>query len=119
MPNGRSKSIDWDKVVVAPVPKLTGQKFDSGKLPIFRGVYKYFSRALRRIAAVSLMGYEKYGEWGGWAKVPDASERYADALLRHLSAYTTGEKIDPESGLSHLAHAAWNALAILELDEMK
>ncbi len=93
------------------------QKKDAGKLPIFRGVYQYFSRALLSVAAVSLMGFNKYGAWGGWRKVPDAKARYSDALLRHLAADAQGERLDPESGLPHLAHAAWNALAILELDQ--
>ena len=30
--------------------------------------------------------------------------------------YFNGEKTDDESGLSHLAHLAWNALAILEIE---
>jgi hypothetical protein len=35
--------------------------------------------------------------------------------MRHLLAQAAGEINDPESGLPHAAHAAWNALAVLEL----
>jgi hypothetical protein len=36
-----------------------------------------------------------------------------DALQRHLMAFWGGEANDPESGLPHLAHAAWHCLALL------
>ena len=49
-------------------------------------------------------------------KVKDAYPRYFDALYRHLNKHAQGELIDDESGLSHLTHAAWNMLAILELE---
>jgi hypothetical protein len=111
----RSQSCSIDRAPAGD--PIHAQKKDAGKLPIFRGVYKYFSRALRSVAAVSFFGFQKYGKWGGWRKVPEARERYFDALLRHLACDAEGEKIDPESGLPHLAHAAWNALAILELDQ--
>ena len=90
-------------------------KFDKNKPPMYRGLFKYFPKALVGIAQVSDYGFKKYGSWGGWRNVPDARERYMDALLRHLTKHAEGETIDPESGLTHLAHAAWNALAIFEL----
>lgn len=36
-----------------------------------------------------------------------------DALQRHLGAWWDGEDNDPESGLSHLAHAGWHVLALI------
>ena len=36
-----------------------------------------------------------------------------------LIKYCTGQRIDEESGLSHLAHIAWNALALLEFEVEK
>ncbi len=35
------------------------------------------------------------------------------ALYRHVSAFVRGEERDPESGLHHLAHAAWHCLSLL------
>lgn len=41
---------------------------------------------------------------------------YVGAILRHLSAWNDGEDLDPESGLSHIAHVA--ACADILLDTM-
>lgn len=54
-------------------------------------------------------------------RVPCDNWRYGDpmtyenALLRHTLAILGGERTDPESGLPHLAHIAWNAMAALVL----
>ena len=34
------------------------------------------------------------------------------AMLRHIHAFWRGEDNDPESGLSHLAHAAWHCMVL-------
>jgi hypothetical protein len=89
-------------------------KYDGGKSPIFRGAVGYFPRALGEVAAVSAFGATKYA-WKGWEGVPQGFERYSDALVRHLASEGKGELEDRDSGLLHAAHAAWNALARLEL----
>ena len=89
-------------------------KYDAGKSPIFRGALDYFPRALGAVADVSLFGATKYA-WKGWQNVDDGFERYSDALVRHLTAPAQGDFFDRDSGLLHEAHAAWNALARLEL----
>jgi hypothetical protein len=94
---------------------MSNKKFDEGKPPMLRGVLHSFPRALEAVAFVSQYGLKKYGRddnsWHGWKLVPDGQDRYADALVRHLAAHG----YDEESGLLHAAHAAWNALAVLEL----
>jgi len=35
-------------------------------------------------------------------------------LKGHLWSWWAGEDADPETSLNHLAHAAWNCLALLE-----
>jgi hypothetical protein len=42
-------------------------------------------------------------------------DRYYAAALRHLPAWRGGEELDPESGLTHLAHALANAAFLMEL----
>lgn len=90
-----------------------GVKHDKDKLKP-RLVMQDMARALQAVAAVATYGAHKYTE-GGWLDVPDGRDRYTDALYRHLLADNIGV-YDHESGLLHLAHAAWNALAILELE---
>lgn len=71
--------------------------------------------AIEEIVKVYTMGAEKYAD-DAWKTIPDAHRRYLAALFRHVAAYERGERLDKESGYSHLAHAAWNAIAILWLD---
>ena len=59
---------------------------------------------------VFTMGAKKYGR-DNWKSGTDWHEFYGSAL-RHLFAFWKGEDNDPESGLSHLAHAIWNIGAI-------
>lgn len=89
-------------------------KYDAGKAPIYRGGLAYFPRAIAAVASVSAFGASKYA-WKGWESVDDGYNRYSDALVRHLGYEAEGEDLDPDSGLPHAAHAAWNALARLEL----
>ena len=91
-----------------------GVKLDSGK-PRMSLLFHGFPRALTEVARVATFGAEKYTD-NGWVSVPDGETRYTDAMYRHLLAEAQGETHDiKESGLRHAAHAAWNALARLEL----
>ncbi len=40
-----------------------------------------------------------------------------DAMLRHILLFASGETNDPESGLNHMGHAAWHALALVSFSE--
>lgn len=69
---------------------------------------------LMKVAEVLTFGANKYGDhnWRGgfnWS-------RLYDAALRHILAHQNGEDVDPESGLSHLAHAACNLMFLLEFE---
>jgi hypothetical protein len=88
-----------------------GAKADEGKPEA--ALLLDFSRALMAVAEVSTFGAKKYTR-GGWQTVEDADHRYTSALLRHMFK-AEQEDHDEESGLLHRAHAAWNALATLEL----
>lgn len=67
--------------------------------------------ALLEVSKVLALGASKYGD-DNWRLVEPVS-RYEAALLRHLAAHKMGEVNDLESGLSHLAHVACNALFLL------
>jgi hypothetical protein len=92
---------------------VPGAKDDKGK-PM-AGVLLDFSRALQIVVDVGTYGAKKYTR-AGWATVPEGSQRYLDAMMRHLLAMDVDpDGLDKETGLPHLAHVAWNALAVLEL----
>ena len=57
------------------------------------------------------MGAIKY-EGRNWEKGIYFS-RIIAAIFRHLISWILGETKDKESGLHHLAHAAWGCLAIV------
>jgi len=86
-------------------------KFDGGKPPmeLLSGV------ALSKTAQVMGFGARKYSA-NAWRAGMDWS-RILDAALRHIMAFSDGEDEDPESGLSHMAHAACNIMFILEYEE--
>lgn len=67
--------------------------------------------AIKQIAEVYTMGAKKYAD-RNWEKGIKWGRIYA-AAQRHLHAFWDGEDNDPESGLCHLAHAAWGILALL------
>lgn len=71
-------------------------------------------RALNEVARVHTFGAAKYGSDNWRLGVP--YRRLVGSLLRHLYAWLLDERCDAESGLHHLAHAAWNLLALLEFD---
>lgn len=90
-----------------------GAKLDGGKVRLGL-VLHGFPRALMVVGEIGTYGAGKYSD-NGWMQVPDGESRYTDAMYRHLMAEAAGEATDRESGLLHAAHAAWNALARLEL----
>jgi hypothetical protein len=94
--------------------ELPGMKEDHGK-PRTDLLIMDFPRALEAVAVVAGFGTQKY-EDHNWLKVENGYKRYLAADLRHKLKHTQGEQVDTDSGLLHLAHAAWNALAVLELE---
>lgn len=79
---------------------VEGRKDDDGKR-----LWSLVSwSSMEEIVKVLEYGAKKYAP-ENWRHVPDAKERYKNALLRHVIAWASGETNDPETGLSHLAHA--------------
>src|SRR6478736_6527179 len=94
-----------------------GMKYDGGK-PRMDLLLSGCPNALEQVSQILTFGAQKYAAHS-WQTVPQGEDRYLAALLRHLTAHSKGEVNDPESGMSHLAHAACNALFILELEARK
>lgn len=86
-------------------------KFDSGK----PGMNLLSREALEQIALVMDFGKQKY-DAHNWRKGFQWS-RPLSAAMRHIMAFNDGEDKDPESGLSHLAHAACCIMFLLEFEK--
>ena len=67
---------------------------------------------VKEIVKVYHFGAKKYAP-NSWQNLPNGYERYKAAMIRHLVAFEEGETNDNESGLNHIAHMAWNAIAML------
>lgn len=85
-----------------------GLKYDDGKLrwdllPL---------DVVEKLVEIYEFGANKYGE-NNWRTIENGYKRCRAAMFRHLTAYDKGEHVDSESGKSHLAHAAWNALSMV------
>lgn len=89
-----------------------GRKFDAGKLDYTLVPFE----ALDEIVKVLMFGAQKY-ERENWRHVDNAMQRYAAAAFRHLTAYSKGEANDPETGVSHLAHAGCCILFMLGVEK--
>ena len=99
------------KTVVGQTPTGTALKFDDGKLPF----HLLSTEAMNQTAAVLAFGAEKYAEHN-WRK-GFVWSRPLSAAMRHITAFNAGEDKDPESGLSHLAHAACCIMFLLEFEK--
>ena len=86
-----------------------GLKFDDGKQPWHLLPWN----AVNEVVKVLKMGAEKYGD-NNWQKLGHFEVRYFAAAMRHLYAWNADCRMDGESGLSHLAHAAGCILFMLE-----
>jgi Domain of unknown function (DUF5664) len=110
-----------------PIPGNGAQKFDNDKLPVMRGVFLRFPRAMYELARVSKTGTTKYSvpiSDMQYLNVADGHGRYTDALGRHLLDEAINGPMNTEKGgalppggakLLHAAQAAWDALARLEI----
>ena len=108
-------------VDTASIPDETAQKikeqlgsalkFDQDKLPL----HLLSTEAMNQTAAVLKFGAQKYAEHN-WRK-GFAWSRPLSAAMRHITAFNNGEDKDPESGLSHLAHAACCIMFLLEFEK--
>lgn len=93
--------------------ELKGVKFDKEKVDMDL-LTPY---GLEKVAQVMTYGKQKYGanNWRGGI----AYSRLLAATMRHLNAYRKGQSLDPETGISHIAHAACNLFMLMEFEETR
>jgi hypothetical protein len=89
-----------------------GRKYDTGKPDYTLLPWD----AVEEVVRVLDFGAKKYAR-DNWKHVDNAETRYLAAAFRHLAAYARGERCDPETSISHLAHAACCVLFLLSLEK--
>lgn len=70
-----------------------------------------------QVVQVYTYGTIKYDDDNWWKGMP--WKKVIGPMLRHIWKWLRGEKYDNESGLHHLAHAAWQCLALMEYERNK
>ena len=91
-------------------PLSGGEKFDYGK-PRLDLLDAYAIEQLARVLSFGAQKYAAHNWRGGITK-----GRLMAAALRHLFAYLGGQDTDPETGLSHVAHAMCCCMFLLGLE---
>lgn len=86
--------------------KTGGQK--GQKLPQLSAIDPIALLELAKVAGYGARKYARYNYLNGYDW-----HLNMDALQRHTLDFWTGEDVDSESELPHMAHAAWHALALL------
>lgn len=95
-----------------PTPDMGAMKFDTQKARMdLLDPY-----AIEQLSLVLTFGAQKYAAHN-WRKGLSYCRLIA-AALRHLFAYLMGEDKDPESGLSHVAHAMCCCMFLLGMTQM-
>lgn len=74
-----------------------------------------FDNALEALAKVMSQGGVKY-EHRNWLKGGKPDAEYLNSAMRHLLSFEQGEFYDQDTGCAHIAHVAWNMLALLRLN---
>lgn len=69
---------------------------------------------LAKVAGYGTAKYERYNFLRGYLW-----SLSFDAMMRHALAFWGGEDNDPESGLPHMAHVGWHAMAMVAFGQRK
>ena len=72
--------------------------------------------ASKEIIKVFKFGEQKYARGNYMNGEGLAYSRVLNSLLRHVYSFMEGEDLDPETGISHLAHAGCNIYMLLTFE---
>lgn len=113
----RGRRVNEVDLALQASPPPSGLKHDGGK-PRWSLLMRGCADALQAVVRVLTFGAQKYAD-DSWQGVQNGQQRYRDALYRHMNAIERGELVDDESGESHWAHVATNALFLYELHKQE
>lgn len=101
MTDKETVNADWNEQKKEP-----GLRFDAGKRR-----WDLVPGEIEQVVDVYTFGARKYADRNWEAGM--SWGRVFGSLLRHAWAFWRRETYDRESGLHHMAHCAWNAIALL------
>lgn len=90
-------------------PAEKAQTYDDGKPPLAN----LPPAGIAAVARVQAYGHRKYKDFNNYRRGMEVS-RQLSCAMRHIMAYMDGESLDPESGETHLAHAACRLLFVIQ-----
>lgn len=108
------KEVDWSQTETLGMyrPDLNTRKLGKVRMEL---VDTGFPNAMYAIAQVMTWAAENKGyKPNDWKNLPDSFMAFTGSTGRHRVKRLKGEELDDESGLLHLAHEAFNILALLE-----
>lgn len=92
---------------------MSALRFNDGKPKV--AYILEFPNAIKAVTKVMEFGSNKY-EDGNWKKGGKPDSEYLNSMMRHLLSWLQGNTYDDDSECSHLGHAIWNLMALLELN---
>ena len=108
---GQMKIYQRSKEEEEQMGQSTAGRFSEGKIR-FDLVAPW---SMDQIAQVYTYGTIKYDD-DNWWKGLKWKKDVLGCIFRHVWKWVRGEMWDDESGLHHLAHAAWNCIALMEYE---
>jgi len=105
------KNYERNEDEEAKMGQPTAGRFNEGKIR-----YDLIAPwSLEQLARVYTYGTIKYDDDNWWKGLKWKAEVFG-CITRHIWKWMRGEKCDDESGLHHLAHAAWNCFTLMEYE---
>ena len=116
----RAEWDTWERISMSP-PAPTEAKFHPNDPKGAAGAKKapmwlLPPYALQQTAWVHKLGASKYQPYN-WRDTGVCATTYISAIMRHLDAWRDGEDIDPESGVTHLAHIAASCNILMDANK--
>lgn len=112
-PDDRSIDERMTAALKADLPDNNPKTLYGLKKPPMHLIPKPFLIILSKVMG---LGAKKYGPYN-WRSNKVAASVYLGAAERHIASWADGESNDPESGVSHLAHAAACIAILLDAQE--
>lgn len=101
-------TLEQMRDAVQPGPPAGMLRYNTGKGrgTLIPASFTRYTTAVLEYGAVKYSA-NNWRQGGSWTSA-------VDSLLRHLDAFREGEDLDPESGLPHLSHMAFNVMILIE-----